>query len=91
MTAEKAAATLPEPIDYSQAFELRKSFCEALGFDPKDVTRIEFNVHEINVWTFDKATRSAHQIVMDTRGKTTRPWKVKGSSYSHATTVKGPQ
>jgi hypothetical protein len=90
MTADQDTP-LPEPIDYSKAFELRKSFCEALGFDPNGVTRIEFNLYEIHVWTYDKATRNARQLVMDTRNKTTKPWTVKRSTYSHATTVKGQQ
>lgn len=91
--AEDGAPQVPEPVDYNTAMELRKSFARSLGFDPNNVTRIEFTVHEIRVWTYDKETRRTDELIMDTRGKTTTPWKInRSTAYGHGgRLVRGPQ
>lgn len=84
---------LPEPVDYATALELRKSFAGSLGFDPNNVTRIEFTAHDIRVWTYDKPTRRTDELIMDTRNKATTPWKInRSTAYGHGNRlVRGPQ
>jgi hypothetical protein len=90
---QDGALRIPEAVDQATALELRKSFARALGFDPNNVTRIEFTVHEIRVWTYDKPTRRTDELIMDTRGKATTPWKInRSTAYGHGDRlVRGPQ